>query len=155
MDRNIFHKIKDIYQEIIWFIQRGKRGWSDRDSWSIDWWLAEIMPSILKKLKNNKIGIPLSCLPDKINYTDYETKLGQKKWHKILDNIIYTFETSRKIQEENWIYCPTKEYFKKNYKDLRENMKKLNFTYIMSFQECKKFEEGQKLFWEYFFNLWD
>ena len=53
----IYNTIEDFFLEIKWFIQRGQRGWSDRDSWSIDWWLSEIMPSILIKLKNSKAGI--------------------------------------------------------------------------------------------------
>ena len=36
---------RDFKNNIKWFIQRGKRGYSDRDLWSFDWYLAEIPDS--------------------------------------------------------------------------------------------------------------
>src|SRR3972149_2096252 len=46
-----------------YFIQRGIRGWSNRDSWSIDWYLTSILVPILKKLKENKHGHPMQVYP--------------------------------------------------------------------------------------------
>ncbi|MGD2071865.1 MAG: hypothetical protein PVG65_00040 [Candidatus Thorarchaeota archaeon] len=148
---------KDISREIKWFIQRGRRGWSDRDSWSIDWWLAEIMPSILKALKKSKQGTPFSCFsnPQKTHHSKYEMKVADRRWNKILDNIIYTFETANNILDNHWIYSSTKDYYTKNAKEYRKCMSHLEFIYIMSYQECKRFEKGQQLFWKHFFSLWD
>lgn len=153
---------KDMYNEIKWFIQRGRRGWSDRDSWSIDWWLSEIMPSILMRLKNNKQGIPSSCfsssksrLKKNDEPTKAEWKRAEKRWNKILRSIIDMFKTSKWMLEDHWIYCKTKDYYKKENKDLRNRMAQLDFTYIMSYKECKLYEEGWKNFQTYFHDLWD
>ena len=46
----IYHKIKDFPREIKYFVQRGRRGYSDRDIWSYDYFLADIIGNGLKQL---------------------------------------------------------------------------------------------------------
>ena len=43
--------------EIKYFIQRGKRGYSDRDLWSADMYLAEVIAGILESYVHNKLGV--------------------------------------------------------------------------------------------------
>ena len=47
------NKLLDIPKEIKWFIQRGKRGYSDRDCWSFDTYLAGVISGGLTKLNEN------------------------------------------------------------------------------------------------------
>jgi len=45
---------ENIYERIKWFIQRGKKGYSDRDVWSFDMYLAEVIcGGIGRLIKNN------------------------------------------------------------------------------------------------------
>lgn len=53
-----YHKIKDFPYEIKYFIQRGRRGYSDRDLWSYDHFLADIIGNGLKQLAKTTHGWP-------------------------------------------------------------------------------------------------
>src|SRR5271157_6140443 len=46
------------YREVKYAYQRVVRGWDDRAVWSIDYWLDDKMPAMLRKLKEDKHGIP-------------------------------------------------------------------------------------------------
>jgi hypothetical protein len=88
------HKyIHELYLAVKWFIQRGRRGYSDRDVWSIDWYLCSWMPQALEQLKHNSRGHPCG--------------MSQKSWANKLDNMINAFKVARKIQ--NYDYKTTKE----------------------------------------------
>lgn len=76
---------RDTYNEIKYFIQRGKRGYSDRDLWDLDFYLATIISSSVKNLKDNYITYG-AC---------------EKEWISVLDDIVFAFEKEKKIIEEN------------------------------------------------------
>lgn len=78
----------DLYDRVKWFIQRGYRGYSDRDTWSIDWYLCDWMPRALETLKNRKIGHPVG--------------LTRRSWNVRLDRMINAFHIARKIQNANY-----------------------------------------------------
>jgi len=148
---------ENVYDWFKYGIQRWKRGWADSDVWSIDWFLAKILPEMLNHLKNNKLGVPGGlCKSD----SDEDFKKAQKKWNQILNTIIFTFETARKIQEHNWIYIENEKDRKKqeqfvktfNRKSKKRELEKL---YLMTKQECKKYRKGWRLLEKYFFSLWD
>lgn len=63
-------RIENIPREVCWFIQRGLRGWADCDTWSIDWYLNRIMPEMLERLAERKIGAPFG--------------IGQPRWKNML-----------------------------------------------------------------------
>lgn len=148
----------DFYLETKWFIQRGIRGYSDRDCWGIDYYLADIMPKMIRELKKNKHGIPSSMFSknarlNKYNdYTKQEYKRAEKRWENTLNTIIKTFETAKKIQNSNLIYYSTNVY--KSNTQLIKKLKENNFK-VMTFKECKEFEKGLDLFKDNFFLLWD
>lgn len=55
-------KIRDPYYELKWKIQRGKRGWSDSDSWNMNNWFFENAYGILDKWvksENSNFGHPM------------------------------------------------------------------------------------------------
>lgn len=76
---------RDTYNEIKYFIQRGKRGYSDRDVWNLDYYLAELISNSLKDLEKNRHSYPM-------NLTD-------KQWKIVLSDIIFTFEKEKEIKE--------------------------------------------------------
>ena len=50
--------IKEWHQELKYRRQRAKRGWSVKDTWSIDYWFLDVMPKMLEYLKEHHIGFP-------------------------------------------------------------------------------------------------
>jgi hypothetical protein len=132
----IWSKIKDVPREIKWFWQRGSRGWADCDTWSIDYHLCRIIPPMIRKLKKNDHGYPYD--------------LSSKQWHKILNNIAWTFDIAADIQNHDVIF-PSK---KKPGPSLREHYKKFKIKTLTK-AEYDRYKEGWRLFQEYFFNLWD
>jgi hypothetical protein len=83
-----------LYDEVKWFIQRGYRGYSDRDVWSIDWYLCSWMPQALEQLKRTTHGHPIG--------------VSKKSWGNKLDLMINAFKIARKIQDYD--YKMPKEY---------------------------------------------
>ena len=162
-------KLNDIFRSIKWAYQRITRKWDDTAVWSVDWYLTEILPPMLKKLKDTKQGVPGNCydLDPKSDSGIDESMAGDKtaieRWNFILDDIIYTFETARKIQELDWLYTPTEKFtYEKYNKDLLQAQSWLikdpelyaNY-HVMSYDECKRYEKGWYNFQQYFFDLWD
>lgn len=135
-------------QDIYCFFQRGKRGYSYKDCWSVDWYLAEILPKMLKQLQNNQHILPTWQVGE-------SEEIAQERWDGYLNKMIKTFETANKIQNTDYLYIKSKEYDTEENKDFRNRMKHLDFLNIMTKQECEEYEEGWRLFQEYFFSLWD
>src|SRR5579871_6411506 len=50
----------NVYREVKFAYQRVVRGWDDRAVWSIDYWLDDKMPAMLRKLKEDKHGVPMT-----------------------------------------------------------------------------------------------
>lgn len=81
------YKIKTIINPREWILlyrwrkQRADRGWSDRDWWSMDYFLKDIIPPMLRKYAKEGGGIPTSL--DK-SYTDKQFQAAIDKWHKDL-----------------------------------------------------------------------
>lgn len=65
--------MKNLINEIKWFIQRGRRGYSDQDVWSFDYYLTDVISGGLRHLAKHHYGYP--------------SKLTDKKWVKILNSI--------------------------------------------------------------------
>lgn len=55
--------IRESYDSVKYFIQRGWRGYSDRDLWSLDAYLASWMPAALAHLGRTKRGTPIGMTP--------------------------------------------------------------------------------------------
>jgi hypothetical protein len=125
----------DTMRQIKWAYQRVYRGWDDRASWSINYWLDGMMPSILMRLKETSHGIPIKFfegLPhdENYNYGDDGDKVARELWNKELDKIIAGFVCSKKI--DDWKYETDEE---------GEVLQKV-------------FENGMKSFIEHYHSLW-
>jgi hypothetical protein len=137
---------KEIYEWIRCFVQRGKQGYCYRDVWSIDYYLMEIIPPMIKQLKKTTHGFPADST--------------EEKWNEILDNIILGFEAGKRLADgENWA-------MNKDTKMKVDSSGKIEFTnpwseeQIKHFRELdekdkKIFDEGMELFVKFFFSLWD
>ena len=52
-----------LYGHMEAFIQRGYRGYADRDIWSLDYYLSGWMPAALERLRRTKHGTPIGMTP--------------------------------------------------------------------------------------------
>lgn len=100
--------IEDIGREIKWAWQRVFRGWDDRAAWSVDTWMFEILPQILRQLKENKHGIPMFCFDavnaktnEKYEYSDSEYERAGTYFNNILDKMISGFDAGYKLTEQD------------------------------------------------------
>lgn len=170
--KRVFEYPGDWYRECKWFIQRGKRGYSDRDLWGFHNYLQRVIKEGCIYLKENKHGVPCEVDDGTIptskdgNWTDAGFEKARKKWDKILDKIIWSFEALEKVEYRDWILVPEE----KDRPRLRKFVKSLNNpdeeplfedlpprepTHLMTKTEMKKYNEGWDLFKKYFQNLWD
>jgi len=113
--------------------QRVFCGYDERVAWSVDFYLAKMIPLWLKDLKD-QIGIP-SEMFDELKYdenycySEEDEKIAHNKWNDILDQIIIGFENYPKLSEFTY---DSKEYA----------------------ESVQKFENGFDLFRKWFSALW-
>ncbi len=99
----------DRLREIKWFIQRGRRGYADRDLWSLDWYLSDWMPKALRQLKKHHMGYP-----------GMEGANTDSEWKAILEKMAIGFEASNKQNE--MVIPPTSKTYKKLQKQIDEGL---------------------------------
>lgn len=147
--------------------QRLSRGWDDRAVWSIDWWLDDKMPAMLRKLKEDKHGIPMDMfdgLPtegdDGYTHSDATFKIAEERWNVIIDKMIAAFEASRRMQNMIYedelgqypLYRPTgvsRDVWKKVQHDRHLASE------VLRERDAVIFKEGMALFAEHYSSLWD
>ena len=126
--------------EIKWAWQRVFRGWDDRITWSIDGWMNENMPEIIRKMCSFAHGVPANID-------------SSKEWKNILEKIATGFDSARQLSESAYMKkVPIKKPIKM-FGILR------NYKYEVDEKKLKKLEDnfdyGMKLFCRYYHNLWD
>ena len=144
----IWSKVHDFFKyDIKAFIQRGKRGFSNRDTWGFDYYLAKVISEGIDKLIKDVHGHPCDLK-------------NLKQWKTILKKISKTFKTEEKIINGELIYLPVKKYLDKDRKYWIKYTKENNKEWdkddrVMTKKENKEYLEGWELFSKYFKNLWD
>lgn len=92
--------------------QRAKRGYSDRDTWSIDYWFCKTISPMLKQLAKKKHGFQtLDENGDLIqtgNLSDKEYEVFEKRW---TDTILHMAFLAEEMNEET---CSMKNPFEKD-----------------------------------------
>lgn len=95
-------RFKMKYNDIKWFIQRGRRGYSDQDLWSFDSYLSEVISSALLDLRDKAHGYPGDmCEACMQPYEEHDCN-GFEKWQGILTEISEGFAMD-KFAPENWM----------------------------------------------------
>lgn len=128
--------IREIYYTTKWFVQRGRRGFSDRDNWSIDGYLSDWMPKALRNLKSEH-GFPVQVYCEMFPNGDWtqmnevHSALAHARWHENLEIMAQGFEARVKIND----------YEYKGADELTVLQDQLN--------------EGLRLFSHFYLNLWD
>jgi len=114
-----------LYDRVKWFVQRGRRGYSDRDVWGWCDHHSEMMVGVLQYLQKHKHGYPIGLTPG--------------KWAKKLRVMEEGFQAI--IDEEN-DYISYKKLSQKEHRKL-------------VFSRQRKLMLGLKYFRKYYCNLWD
>jgi len=94
----------DFIRQIKWAYQRVVRGFDDRASWSIDYWLNDKLPEILLQLKENCHGIPVQFFDglehdENYVYSKESEKIAEQKWNEELDKMITGFFAAKQIDD--------------------------------------------------------
>lgn len=76
----------NLYRNIKYFIQRGKRGYADCDVWDLDLYLAKVISGSVNRLKEIHHGGPYELFD--------ESAEGREtwKWEGVLDQIVEGFQ---------------------------------------------------------------
>ena len=131
--------IRELPSRTKFFIQRGRRGWSDQDAWSIDYWLVDNLIPMFKRIRYDRTGTPMNFFRKKDgvdkhgNPTDGAQVLADKRYDEVLDKIIYGLKCAKALQELDY-----------DYKD-KNKTKLLN----------KRVEKTFTLIGKHLFTLWD
>jgi len=129
----------ELLDRIKYFIQRGERGYSDEDTWSLQSYLAEIIPPIVRRYKEGS-GCP-GELYDKSRKND-----ECWKWNEILEEIAQGFEASVWLSDIKFM-----KYTKDDYEGSYEMKMDKKARKEMS----EKVDKGLQLFVKWFSALWD
>ena len=138
-----------------WY-QRARYGYSYRDCWSIDWYLADIIPKMINQLKGNLHGVP-GDIADKYvaeDKHDIDMTHATAEWESILDKIANAFKLEYEILDSTLYDCADKKEEDK----MKELMKETDYhtnCRIMTKKEKNSRDEGWKLLRKYFGSLWD
>lgn len=107
-----------------WGRQRAKRGYSDNDAWNISSWFLDVMPKMLRQMRNNLHGCPTGVSAPMNNsqavvLTDEEKEsLPMKKWEETLDRMIFL------LGEMNEDTCSYVNPYKKEHDKMNEDFRK-------------------------------
>jgi len=127
---NFFKNIREVGYWLKNIVDRGLHGYCQRDTWSFDYYLADVIIGGSKILKETKHGYPCDCDPfDSTNECKCEAK-----WDKELDEMIEGFEAAKRVLDLDY----ESESF---IKDIEADI--------------KLFNEKMKVFADGFFSLWD
>ena len=155
LERYIIDNIRSIPKEIRWAYQRVVRGWSDRDTWSFSCTLAPQILGMLNHFQKVKSGYPATTDPK-----TGKSEFNEKRWDKVVDELIWTFGIATNITDGEIEYFPAAEFDDKEFLKAKKLVRTVDKergkkTRILSRKESKRFEKGIHLFTLYFFALWD
>jgi hypothetical protein len=104
--RHVYEFPSDAYYNVKWFFQRGIRGWANRDTWSIDYYLNTWMPDALRHMKAHKHGVSFAFFPEGPEYidesgnpTDEAFKLAEARYDEVMNKMIGGFEAARRMDD--------------------------------------------------------
>jgi hypothetical protein len=133
------HKIIEFYMdEIRYAYQRVYRGWDDRATWGIGYWMNDIIPDILKQCLDNTyggvVGIPITFFEgdtdENYSYTKEQHDSALERMRSVYIDVISAFENMKKLEDFEYDFKnKSAEENLKDYKDemnsTKERMKKL------------------------------
>lgn len=124
--------IRELYQQIKWFIQRGWRGYAECDIWSIDYYLCGWLPKALRELAENVHGVPFDL-----------AEVHKDGSHDVTDKHLNNWKAEIRIMADGF--------------EARLNISDCKYKHDSKEEKeaQRKSEIGIKLFVKRFDNLWD
>jgi hypothetical protein len=119
----------DCYNEVRYFIQRGYRGYSDRDAWAFDDYLAKVISKGVEHLRLIKHGWP-------------GDPMTEEEWDRILKDIVEGFELY--MTQENLFFEDCRSESLSN-EDINNRAK----------ERIDKINAAMEYFNKYYCHLWD
>lgn len=125
-------RLSDGLREVKWFLQRGRRGWADRDVWGLDGYLARVISESVAYLEKTTIGYPTPKAewpwPDEVG------EQANREWHETLRAISGGFGS---VSEGDY-----------HVEDAEGN-------FVLPPIVKPEYERAKALFAEHFWSLWD
>jgi len=128
-------------RKVKWFFQRGKRGWADCDTWGIDYYLARIIPEMLRHMQENAHSYP-----------GYGKASTYGKWIDLLEEMIEGWEAAKRVCEDDYVNKVQPKWFERGEKLTKKTLDK---SLEMSKEDQNLFKKRMRLFTRWFFHLWD
>ncbi len=97
--------IKYVKRQLKYAWQRVFKGYDERVSWQLDYYLAKMIPLWISDIRHAKVpGVPMSFFdeyPHDENYncSEEDEKKAEEKWHRILMEIEYGFQDYLKLDD--------------------------------------------------------
>lgn len=112
---NPVKKLRLFFQDLKFCVQRIRKGYCDRDLWSIDYWFLNQFPTMLEEFKKNTHGYP----------SQFNTP---EEWDAVLDEMIHLFkeahsDTCSRINPYGEEHHIASEEFTKKYGFLGEKLR--------------------------------
>ena len=156
--RRIF---EDFPREVKRFYQRGRYGIAECDIWGFNYFLSMVAVKGLKYIRKNGQGFPSEFTCDK-NGKEIDWRIGSKKWNKVLDKMLYSFQTAEDVMDGKTVHMSYTEWENKRYNRSKSIVRKWKEEHeddmpkkVMTKKQAKAYEEGFELFGRYFLSLWD
>lgn len=150
--KTIYEWVVETPRAIRDFCQRGWRGYANRDTWSLDHYLAEFMPAAVHRLVENEIGWSAAM---------YDFLEGDEEqyilWKNILFDIQEGFAAAHALREHPWLDdAPTPGNLFDEDEPFRlwlhKNRERIDAIEAELYEKQK---HGLALFAEFFDSLWD
>ena len=136
---NKYLNLRELYRRLIkWPWQRLTRGFDDRELWNLDMTIAKFVVPRLKEFLNYSGGWPHAMAEEEteFNIAGIEDLTPEEKWDKVLSEMLWAMEYASDNYGEDRDDYPFRD---------PEARKKLKDRY----------ENGMRLFAEYFSAMWD
>jgi hypothetical protein len=91
-------RIRDLIRNVRWASQRVRRGYSDRDTWSLDYFLTTIIPPAVRQLSEEMHGVPSAIVAQ---HDSIDTAM--RAWREVLSQIADGFEARMKLTEDMFV----------------------------------------------------
>ena len=127
--------MRELIADIKAFWQRGKRGWADRDCWSLDCYLAKVMADSIEHLRDTNHGMPVLLNRDPRDG-------NEKLWKAIQDVIIDGLRAHQKVVDLD-------------HPELDKENPDFSIIHAWEEEQHKKTQAAFVLLGEYWGALWD
>ena len=141
---SIIRFLDDMPSNIIAFFQRGKRGYGNKDTWYLNYYLSKLIESSIECFKKESYSHPID--------------MTEGQWIDTLNTIAYTFELAKRCSgdDNGLLLIRDKKQRIKYDKTFSKINKKFNVNdRCMTSKEIRDYDLGWKLFKTHFFSLWD